>query len=49
MPLGHDDVRECVHERDVRAGLQLQVLIRLDVRRAHERVSRGSAMMSLAP
>ena len=34
--LGDDDVRERIDDRDVRAGPQLQVLGRLDVRRPHE-------------
>ena len=33
---GHDDVRERVEHRDVRAWLELQVEVRFDVRRAHE-------------
>ncbi len=34
--LGDDDVSQRVDQRDVRAGLELEVIVGLDVRRAHE-------------
>ncbi len=36
QPFGDDDVRERVDQRDVRAGPQLQMMPRLDVRAPHE-------------
>ena len=36
QPLGDDDMRERVEDRDVGAGPQRQVIVGLDVRRAHE-------------
>ena len=36
QPFGHDDVRQRVEHRDVGAGPQLQVVVGLDVRRAHQ-------------
>ena len=35
-PFRDDDVRDRVHDRDVGAGLELQVVARRDVRRAHD-------------
>ncbi len=34
--LGDDDVRDRIDDRDVRARPQLQVIVGLDVRRAHQ-------------
>ena len=36
QPFRHDDVRQRIDHRDVRARPQLQVIVRLDVRRAHD-------------
>jgi hypothetical protein len=35
-PFGDDHVRQRVHDGDVRAGTQREMMVRLDMRRAHE-------------
>ena len=35
-PFGHDDMRERIDDRDVRAGPQREMIVGLDMRRAHE-------------